>query len=145
VSVFTRLCAVAVCAATLAACGHHAASLHSVRDVQAAFARHGVRLAVFERDRVSTLLLPAAVVREWHRAPALGRPGRRAGFLVAVFTDRRRLQNLDRHVREAERAVGGGGDFRLSRVSTRRDNVFIVYPAGAPKNLERLRRILDDV
>ena len=115
-----------------------------MRDVQAAFARHGVRLAVFERDRISTLLLPAAVVREWRRTPALGRPSRRAGFFVVVFTDRRWLQNLDRHVREAERSLGGGGDFRLSRVSTRRDNVFIMYPGGAPKNLERLRRILDD-
>jgi hypothetical protein len=33
----------------------------------------------------------------------------------------------------------------LSQVSTRHDNVFIVYPAGAPKNLSRLLRILKDM
>jgi hypothetical protein len=113
--------------------------------VQTAFARHGVRLAVFERNRASTWLLPADVVRAWRRAPALAPPAARAGFFVVVITDSRRLQHLQRRVREAEQTVGGGRDFRLSRVSTRRDNVFIEYPGGAPKNLERLRRILDDV
>jgi hypothetical protein len=62
-----------------------------------------------------------------------------------VITDRRWLDHFERRVREAERTLGGGGDFRLSRVSTRRDNVFLAYPGGAPKNLQRLRRILEDV
>jgi hypothetical protein len=134
----------AICAATLAACGGHATSLHGVGDVQAAFARHGERLAVFERDRVSTLLLPAAVVRAWRRTPALGRPARSTYFVVVV-TDRGGLRDLERRVHEAERTVGGGRVVRLSRVSTRRDNVLVVYPRGAPRNVERLRRILDDI
>jgi hypothetical protein len=53
-------------------------------------------------------------------------------------------KHLERRVREAERTLGAG-DFELSRVSTRRDNVFLAYPGGQPKNLQRLRRILEDV
>jgi hypothetical protein len=99
---------------------------------------------VAERDRASTTLLPAGIVRAWRRARALAPPGPRARFFVVVITDRQWLRHLERRVRDAERTLGGG-DFRLSRVSTRRDNVFLAYPGGAPKNLERLRRILEDV
>jgi len=119
--------------------------MHSVRDVQATFAEHGLRLTVTERDPVATSLLPTRYVRAVRRTPTLGTPPRSPGYEVVVFTSRRWLRDLTRHLREARRAVGGKRILPWSRVSTRHDNVFIVYPAGAPKNLARLRRILQDV
>jgi hypothetical protein len=121
------------------------APLHSVREVQAAFADHGLRLSVTERNRVATSLLPTRYVRAVRRTPALGTPPPSPGYEVVVFTNRRWLRDLPRHQREAQRAVGGKRILPLSNVSTRHDNVFIVYPAGAPKNLARLRRILQDI
>jgi len=144
VRLLARLGAIAVCTSVLVACGGRA-PLHSVRDVKATFAEHGLKLAVVDRNHVSTALLPAKVVRAWRRTPALGRPARpKNRYIVVVYTDRRWLHDLSRHQREAERVVGGGR-VRWSQFSSHRDNVFIVYPAGAPKNLARLNRILDDI
>ena len=119
--------------------------MHSVRDVQATFADHGLRLSVRERNRVATILLPTRYVRAVRRTPALGTPPRDPGYEVVVFTNRRWLRDLPRHWREARRGLGGRRSLRLSQVSTRHDNVFIVYPAGAPTNLSRLLRILKDM
>jgi hypothetical protein len=119
--------------------------MHSVRDVQATFADHGLRLSVRERNRVATILLPTRYLRALRRTPALGTPPPDPGYEVIVFTNRRWLRDLPRHWREAGRAFGGRRILRLSQVSTRHDNVFIVYPAGAPKNLSRLLRILKDM
>jgi hypothetical protein len=119
--------------------------MHSVRDVQATFADHGLRLSVTDRNRVATSLLPTRYVRPVRRTPALGTPPASPGYEVIVFTNRRWLRDLPRSQREAQRAVGGKRSLPLSNVSTRHDNVFIVYPAGAPENLARLRRILQDI
>jgi hypothetical protein len=119
--------------------------MHSAGDVQATFADHGLRLSVRERNRVATILLPTRYLRALRRTPALGTPPPDPGYEVVVFTNQRWLRNLPRHWREAGRALGGRRTTRLSQVSTRRDNVFIVYPAGAPKNLSRLLRILKDM
>jgi hypothetical protein len=119
--------------------------MHSVREVQAAFADHGVRLSVTERNRVSTSLLPTWYVRAVPRTPALGTLPPSPGYEVVVFTSRRWLRDLPRHQQKAQRAVGGKRIPPLSNVSTRHDNVFIVYPAGAPKNLAGLRRIRQDI
>jgi hypothetical protein len=121
------------------------APMHSVREVQATFADHGLRLSVTERNRVATSLLPVPYVRALRRTPALGTPPPSPGYEVVVFTNRRWLRDLPRHRLEAQHALGGKPTLRLSRVSTRHDNVFIVYPAGPPKNLTRLRRILQDI
>jgi hypothetical protein len=120
-------------------------AMHSVRDVQATFADHGLRLSVSERNRVATILLPTRYLRALRRTPALGKPPPHPGYEVTVFTNRRWLRDLPRHWREAGRGLGGRRILRLSQVSTRHDNVFIVYPAGAPKNLSRLLRILKDI
>jgi hypothetical protein len=122
-----------------------AAPMHSVREVQATFADHGLRLSVTERNPVSTSLLPTRYVRAVRRTSALETPPPSPGYEVVVFTNRRWVRDLPRHQREGQRAVGGTGILPLSDVSTRHDNVFIVYPAGAPKNLARLRRILEDI
>lgn len=119
--------------------------MHSVRDMQQTFADHGLRLSVTERNRVATILLPTRYVNALRRTPALGRPPASPGYEVAVFTARRWLRDLPSHEREAQRALGGRRLVRLSAFSTRHDNVFIVYPAGPPKNLPRLKRILDDI
>jgi hypothetical protein len=119
--------------------------MHSVRDVQATFADHGLRLSVRERNRVATILLPTRYLRALRRTPALGTPPPDPGYQVVVFTNRRWLRDLPRHWREARRASGGRRILSLSQVSTRHDNVFIVYPAGTPKNLSRLVRILEDM
>jgi hypothetical protein len=113
--------------------------------VQATFADHGLRLSVRERNRVATILLPTRYLRAVRRTPALGTPPPDPGYQVVVFTNRRWLRDLPRHWREAARGLGPRRMVRLSQVSTRQDNVFIVYPAGAPKNLSRLRRILKDI
>jgi hypothetical protein len=118
--------------------------MHSVGDVRATFARHGLDLSVVERNRVSTSLLPTRFVRALRGTPALGAPPPSPGYEVVVFTNRRWLRDLPRHQREAKRALGLGRS-RWSRFTTRHDNVFIVYPAEAPPNLERLKRILDDI
>ena len=141
---FGRLGAAAVCVGALAGCGEHAGPLHSVRAVQATFADHGLRLAVIERNRVSTWLIPAAVVGAWRTTPALARSRAKAKYFVIVITDRRWLHDLSRHKREAERTIGAGR-VDWSQTSARRDNVLIAYPRGAPKNIGRLRRILDDI
>jgi len=119
--------------------------MHSVRDVQATFADHGLRLSVTERNRVATLLRPTPYVRAVRRTPALGTPPPDPGYEVVVFTNRRWFRDLPRHWREAARGLGRTRRVRLSQVSTRHDNVFIVYPGGAPKNLSRLLRILKDI
>jgi hypothetical protein len=119
--------------------------MHSVRDVQATFADHGLRLSVMERNRVATILVPTRYLRALRRTPALGTPPQYPGYEVAVFTNRRWLRDLPRHWREAGRGLGRRRILRLSRVSTRHDNVFIAYPAGPPKNLARLKRILNDI
>ena len=119
--------------------------MHSVRDVQATFAHHGLRLSVRERNRVATILLPTRYLRALRRTPALGTPPPEPGYEVIVFTNRRWLRDLPRHWREARRGLGGRRIVRLSQISTRHDNVFIGYPAGAPKNLSRLLRILKDI
>ena len=119
--------------------------MHSVRDVQATFADHGLPLSVAERTRVATILLPTRYVRALRRTPTLAPPPPSPGYEVTVFTNRRWLRDLPRHQRETRRALGEKRTVRLSEFSTRHDNVFIVYPAGAPKNLERLRRILKDI
>jgi hypothetical protein len=121
------------------------APMHSVREVQATFADHGLGLSVTERNRVATSLLPTRYVRAVRRTPALGTPPPSPGYQVVVFTNRRWLRDLPRHQREAQRAVEGKRILPSSNVSTRHDNVLIVYPAGAPKNLARLRRILQDI
>src|SRR5512133_1446666 len=81
------------------------ASMHSVRDVQATFADHGLRLSVTDRNRVATSLLPTRYVRAVRRTPALGTPPPSPGYEVIVFTNRRWLRDLPRHQREAQRAV----------------------------------------
>jgi hypothetical protein len=121
------------------------APMHSVREVQATFADHGLRLSVTERNRVTTSLLPTRYVRALRRTPALGTPPPSPGYEVVVFTNRPWLRDLPRHELEAQRALGGNRILRLSNVSTRHDNVFIVYPAGTPKSLTRLLRILQDI
>jgi hypothetical protein len=131
-------------ALTFSGCGGET-PIHSVRDVQATFADHGLRLSVRERNRVATILLPTRYVRALRRTPALGTPPPDPGYEVVVVTNRRWLRDLPRHEREARRTLGGKHIFRLSQFSTRHDNVFIVYPAGAPKNLSRLLRILKDM
>jgi len=120
------------------------APMHSVREVQATFADHGLRLSVTERNRVATSVLPTRYVRTVRRTPALGTPPPSPGYEVVVFTNRRWLRNLPRHQRAAQRALGTGRSL-WSQFTTRHDNVFIVYPAGAPRNLTRLRRILQDI
>jgi hypothetical protein len=129
---------------TVSGCGGETA-MRSVRDVQATFADHGLRLSVSERNRVATILLPTRYVRTLRRTPALGTPPPDPGYEVVVFTNRRWLRDLPRDWREAGRGLGGRRIVRLSDVSTRHGNVFIVYPAGAPKSLSRLLRILKDV
>src|SRR5512133_1491897 len=119
------------------------APMHSVRDVQATFADHGLRLSVTDRNRLATSLLPTRYVRAVRRTPALGKPPPSPGYEVVVFTNRRWLRDLPRHQRETQRTLGTGRS-RWSQFTTRHDNVFIVYPAGAPKNLTLLRRILQD-
>lgn len=118
--------------------------MHSVTDVRATFARHGLDLAVVERNRVSTSLLPTTFVRALRKTPALQTPPPNPGYEVVVFTNRRWLRELPRHVREAQHALGTSRG-RWSEFTTRHDNVFIAYPAGAPRNLGRLKRILDDI
>jgi hypothetical protein len=119
--------------------------MHGVRDVQATFADHGLRLTVTERNRVATSLLPTRYVRAVRCTPALGTPppspatrssSSRTAAGSAIF---RVISG------KLQRAVGGKRILPLSSVSTRHDNVFILYPAGAPRNLVRLRRILQDI
>ena len=117
--------------------------MHRVGDVRAVFARHGVNLSVVQQTRVSTVLLPTAFVRELRATPALGLPPRSPGYEVVVITNRPWLRDLPRHQREARRTLGRRSDW--SQFTTRRDNVFIAYPAGAPSSLARLKRILDDI
>ena len=131
-------------ALTVSGCGGEA-PLHSVRDVQATFADHGLRLSVRERDRVATILLPTRYLRALRRTPALGTPPPNPGYEVVVFTNRRWLRDLPRHWSEAGRGLGRRRNVRLSQVSTREDNVFIVYPAGAPKHLSRLLQTLENL
>jgi hypothetical protein len=119
--------------------------MHSVRDVQATFADHDLRLSVSERNRVATILLPTRYVRALRRTPALGTPPPSPGYQVVVFTNRRWLRDLPRHEREARRTLGGTRTVPLSQFWTRHENVFIVYPAGPPRNLRRLVRILEDI
>jgi hypothetical protein len=125
-------------------CGGETA-MHSVGEVQATFADHGLRLSVSERNRVATILLPARYVHALRRTPALGTPPPDPGYEVVVFTNRRWLRDLPRHWREARHALGGRRTVRLSQFTKRRDNVFIVYPAGAPENIGGLLRILRDI
>jgi hypothetical protein len=117
--------------------------MHSVHDVRATFADHGLKLSVTERNRVSTLLLPTRYVRALRRTPAFATPPLSPGYEVVVFTNRRWLRDLPRHLREARRTLGGH-PFRVSNFSTRHDNVFLLY-LRAPKNLPRLEQILADV
>jgi hypothetical protein len=140
----SRFVVIGVCGISAAGCGQHAATLHSVRAVKGTFARHGLKLAEIERNRVSTVLIPAAVARVLRATPALARPRAKVKYFVIVFTDRRWLNDLSGHQREAERTIGAGR-VDWSQTSARRDNVLIAYPRGAPKNIERLRRILDDI
>ena len=119
--------------------------MHSVADVRATFAEHGLPLSVFSRTRMSTALLPTWYVRALHRTPTLGTPPPGPRWEVVVITNRRLYRNLVRHEGDTIRPLGGRRTFRLTHVSTRHDNVFIGYPAGPPKNLLRLRRILEDV
>ena len=119
--------------------------MHSVADVRAAFSRHGLKLSVVDRNRISTSLLPRVFVRALRETPTLGRPPPSPGYEVVVFTNRRWLRDLPRHERETRRALELGSSSRLSKFTTRRDNVFIVYPAGAPRCLPRLKHILDDI
>ena len=118
--------------------------MHSVGHVRATFADHGLNLSVTERNRVSTSLLPTRFVRALRETPALGTPPPSPGYEVVVFTNREWLRDLPRHLREA-RGVLGTSRSRWSKFTTRHDNVFLVYPAGAPRNLARLKRILDDI
>ena len=118
--------------------------MHSVGHVRATFADHGLNLSVTERNRVSTSLLPTRFVRALRETPALGTPPPSPGYEVVVFTNREWLRDLPRHLREA-RSVLGTSRSRWSKFTTRHDNVFLVYPAGAPRNLARLKRILDDI
>jgi hypothetical protein len=57
---------------------------HSVRDVQATFADHGLRLSVTARNRVATSLLPTRYVRALRRTPARGTPPPSPGYEVVV-------------------------------------------------------------
>src|SRR3954454_3238606 len=117
--------------------------MHSVSDVRETVARHGSRLSVMERNRVSTMLLPTQYVRAMRRTPTLGTPPRAPNYEVVVFTDRRGLRALSRHWREAQ-ATLGGRPTRLSDVTMRHDNVLIYYFRGhAPR--ERLEEILTDI
>ena len=118
--------------------------MHSVPDVRATFAHHNLPLSALTRTKVSTSLIPTRYARALRRTPALGTPPPAPGYEVVVITNRRWLRDLPRHEREARRTLGPGGS-PLSQITTRRDNVFIAYPAGAPKNLARLERILDDL
>jgi hypothetical protein len=117
--------------------------MHSVGHVRATFARHGLNLSVVERNRVSTSLLPTRFVRALRETPALGTPPPSPGYEVVVVTNRGSLRDLPRHRREA-RQVLGTSPSRWSQFTTRHDNVFIVYPARAPRNLAGLEHILDD-
>jgi hypothetical protein len=74
--------------------------MHSVGDVRATFADHGLRLSVMERNRVASILLPTRYVRALRRTSALGTPPPDAGYEVVVFTNRDRLRDLPRHWRE---------------------------------------------
>jgi len=143
-----RMSAVALVSSPLAlvvsGCGGRT-TMHSVRDVRATFAGHGLRLSVTERNRVATILLPTGYVRALQRSPALGTPPPSPGYEVVVFTNRRWLRDLASHQREAGRSLGRRRPVPLSQFSTRDDNVFIAYPSGPPKNLLRLKRILDDI
>jgi hypothetical protein len=111
-----------------AGCGG-AMRMHSVGDVRATFARHGLSLSVVDRNRISTSLLPTRFVRALRQTPMFGTPPPSPGYEVAVFTNRDWLRDLPRHRREAQRALGTSGT-DWSRFTTRHDNVFIVYPAG---------------
>jgi hypothetical protein len=124
-----------------AGCGRDSGRMHSVGDVRATFARHGLPLSVMQRNRVSTTLLPSPFVRALRRTPALGTPPRAPNYQIVVFTNRRWLRDLSRHEREAQATLGG----RPTRlVSDRHDNVFVYY-LGGPSPRERLKKILDDV
>jgi len=83
--------------------------LHSVGAVQKAFAENRAPLVALEPTRVSTMLIPKTLARALGR-PALARPlpQPKAPYYVIVITDRTWLRDLDRHQREAVRAVGGG-------------------------------------
>ena len=118
--------------------------MHTIGDVRATFADHGLKLSVTERNRVSTSLLPTRYVRALRETPALGTPPPSPGYTVVVVTNREWLRDLPRHQREARRAIGAGRS-DWSQFTARHDNVFILYPAGAPENLARLKRILDDI
>src|SRR5207247_6836807 len=74
-------------------------------------------ISEIERNRVSTVLIPAAVARVLRATPALARPRAKAKYFVIVFTDRRWLNDLSRHKREAERTIGGGRE--IGRASCR--------------------------
>ena len=76
------------------------APMHSVRDVQATFADHGLRLSVTERNQVAASLLPTRYVRAVRHTPALGTPPPSPGYEVVVFTNRRWLRDLPRHQQE---------------------------------------------
>jgi hypothetical protein len=106
--------------------------MHSVSEVRAAFARHGLSLSIMERNRVSTMLQPTWYARALRRTPALGTPPRAPNYELFVVTDRARLRDLPHHLR------------RLSYVTIRRDNVFVVFFRGTAGR-ERLEGILDDI
>lgn len=133
---------VLVVAVVVSGCGNGDPRMHSVRDVRATFARHGLKLSIMDRTRVSTMLLPTPFVRAVRRTPAVGTPPRAPSYQVVVFTDRRWLRDLPRHERDARAALGGGP--RFSDLSKRHDNVFIVY-FGGPAPRARLEQILDDI
>ena len=138
------VCALCVCAAAASGCGEQT-TLHSVGAVQKAFAENRAPLVALEPTRVSTMLIPKTLARALGR-PALARPlpQPKAPYYAIVITDRTWLRDLDRHQREAVRAVGGG-NANFKKFSTRRDNVILVHPRGRPNSLARLKAALEDV
>jgi hypothetical protein len=127
--------------AAVSGCGEDGERMHSVKDVRAVFARHGLTLSVMQRNRVSTMLLPSPSVRAVRRTPALGTPPRAPNYQVVVFTDRQWLRDLPRHEREAQATLGGSP---VHLVSDRHNNVFVYY-LGGPAPKERLKKILEDL
>lgn len=131
-SAFIALVALPLMGLVVSGCGG-GAPMHSVADVRATFARHGLRLSVVERNRVSTSLLPSSFVRTVRKTPALGRLPSGRVYEVVVITNRHWLRDLSRHRRVAQR-------------TTRHDNIVIIHPSGAPKALPpRLSLILNDI
>src|SRR3954454_9291977 len=85
----SRFVLIGVCGLSAAGCGQHATTLHSVRAVKGTFARHGLKLAVIERNRGSTWLIPAAVVSAWRTTPTLARPHAKVKYFIIGLTSRR--------------------------------------------------------